>query len=171
VLVERLVDVPVALVTVLEVDRQYLPGQVGLPEPLAEALADLRSRLGDDQASWRWNRLHHAVFAHNPLGYLPVLELAFSRRVPTAGDESTVNVGPYGIGDYGQYGGAMYRQIISLGSPQDDQFILAIGQSGHVLSPFFDQYLSDWQAGRYRPLRQDRSQIAQSRTQTLRLTP
>jgi serine phosphatase RsbU (regulator of sigma subunit) len=37
VLVERLVDVPVALVTVLEDDRQYLPGQVGLPEPLAEA--------------------------------------------------------------------------------------------------------------------------------------
>ena len=35
VLVERLVDVPVALVTVLEADRQLLPGQVGLPEPLA----------------------------------------------------------------------------------------------------------------------------------------
>ena len=37
VLVERLVDVPVALVTVLAADRQYLPGQVGLPEPLASA--------------------------------------------------------------------------------------------------------------------------------------
>ncbi|MFI5890907.1 SpoIIE family protein phosphatase [Actinoplanes sp. NPDC051513] len=36
-LVERLVDVPVALVTVLEDDRQYLPGQVGLPEQLAKA--------------------------------------------------------------------------------------------------------------------------------------
>jgi serine phosphatase RsbU (regulator of sigma subunit) len=35
VLVERLVDVPVALVTVLEADRQLLPGQIGLPEPLA----------------------------------------------------------------------------------------------------------------------------------------
>jgi GAF domain-containing protein len=33
-LVERLVDVPVALVTVLGADRQFLPGQVGLPEPL-----------------------------------------------------------------------------------------------------------------------------------------
>ncbi len=36
-LVERLVDVPVALVTVLDTDRQYLPGQVGLSEPLAVA--------------------------------------------------------------------------------------------------------------------------------------
>ena len=35
VLVERLVDVPVALVTVLGADKQFLPGQVGLPEPLA----------------------------------------------------------------------------------------------------------------------------------------
>ncbi|WP_433301310.1 SpoIIE family protein phosphatase [Actinoplanes sp. CA-030573] len=36
-LVERLVDAPVSLVTVLAADRQYLPGQVGLPEPLAES--------------------------------------------------------------------------------------------------------------------------------------
>jgi serine phosphatase RsbU (regulator of sigma subunit) len=34
-LVERLVDVPVALVTVVGADRQHLAGQVGLPEPLA----------------------------------------------------------------------------------------------------------------------------------------
>lgn len=34
-IVERLVDVPVAVVTVLGVDRQHLPGQVGLPEPFA----------------------------------------------------------------------------------------------------------------------------------------
>ncbi|WP_246606162.1 SpoIIE family protein phosphatase [Paractinoplanes toevensis] len=36
-LVERLVDAPVALVTVLAADRQFLPGQVGLPEALASA--------------------------------------------------------------------------------------------------------------------------------------
>jgi GAF domain-containing protein len=34
-LVERLVDVPVALVSVLDADRQYLPGQVGLPADMA----------------------------------------------------------------------------------------------------------------------------------------
>jgi serine phosphatase RsbU (regulator of sigma subunit) len=34
-LVEQLVDAPVALVTVLSSDRQFLPGQVGLPQPLA----------------------------------------------------------------------------------------------------------------------------------------
>ncbi|WP_239162789.1 SpoIIE family protein phosphatase [Paractinoplanes rishiriensis] len=37
VLVERLVDVPVALVTVLDADRQFLPGQIGLPDHMAEA--------------------------------------------------------------------------------------------------------------------------------------
>nr|WP_255646032.1 GAF domain-containing SpoIIE family protein phosphatase [Actinoplanes polyasparticus] len=35
VLVERLVDAPVAVVTVLSRDQQHLPGQVGLPEPIA----------------------------------------------------------------------------------------------------------------------------------------
>jgi GAF domain-containing protein len=34
-LVERLVDVPVAAVTVITADRQFFPGQVGLPEHLA----------------------------------------------------------------------------------------------------------------------------------------
>ncbi|MEV4345075.1 SpoIIE family protein phosphatase [Actinoplanes sp. NPDC049596] len=34
-IVERLIDAPVALVTVLTGDRQRLPGQVGLPEPFA----------------------------------------------------------------------------------------------------------------------------------------
>ena len=37
VLVERLIETPVAVVAVLGVDRQYLPGQVGLPGPLAES--------------------------------------------------------------------------------------------------------------------------------------
>jgi len=36
-LVERLVDVPVALVTVIDAERQFVPGQVGLPSPLAES--------------------------------------------------------------------------------------------------------------------------------------
>jgi GAF domain-containing protein len=34
-LVEQLIDAPVALVTVLTGDRQFVPGQVGLPQPLA----------------------------------------------------------------------------------------------------------------------------------------
>jgi GAF domain-containing protein len=37
VLVERLIETPVALVTVLDADRQFLPGQVGLPEALAKS--------------------------------------------------------------------------------------------------------------------------------------
>ncbi|GAA0489400.1 hypothetical protein Ade02nite_73640 [Paractinoplanes deccanensis] len=36
-IVERLIDAPVALVTVLGADRQHLPGQVGLPAPFGEA--------------------------------------------------------------------------------------------------------------------------------------
>ncbi|GAA0532197.1 hypothetical protein GCM10010172_11190 [Paractinoplanes ferrugineus] len=35
VLVERLIDAPVSLVTVITADRQFLPGQVGMPEPFA----------------------------------------------------------------------------------------------------------------------------------------
>jgi GAF domain-containing protein len=37
VLVERLVDAPIAVVTVVAADRQYLPGQIGLPADFAQA--------------------------------------------------------------------------------------------------------------------------------------
>jgi penicillin amidase len=123
------------------------------------ALADLRSKLGPDLQSWRWDELHLAVFPHQPFHRIAFVRELFSRSIPNGGDRSTINIGPYGFNrDFEQYASPGYRELISLTNPNDGRFILATGQSGHFLSSHYDDYLKDWQAVRYRPMRMEHQQ-------------
>jgi len=47
----------------------------------------------------------------------------------------------------------------------------AVGQSGHVLSPHYDDALTDWSGGRTRKMRMDRAEIEQCAIGHLRLLP
>ena len=68
-IVERLVDVPVALVTVVAADRQHLPGQVGLPEPIA----------GDREMALSHSFSRHVVESGEPIIVTDVREDARMR--------------------------------------------------------------------------------------------
>ncbi len=139
---------------------------------LQDALDDLRERLGADMDRWRWDRLHLAVFPHQPFDSVPALRRLLSRAVPNGGDNSTVNVGPFSFDEpFQQTHVPGYRQIIDLADPNGGRFIHAGGQSGHFLSPHYDDYLADWQAVRYRPMRMDRDVIEAAGATTLRLEP
>ena len=48
-----------------------------------------------------------------------------------------------------------YRQIIDLSPANDSRFLDAVGESGHFLSPHYDDFLADWQAVRHRKMRMD----------------
>jgi penicillin amidase len=125
-----------------------------MSQTFRRTLGDLRSRLGPDVQSWRWDKLHVAVFPHQPFHRIAFVRELFSRSIPNGGDRSTINIGPYGFNrDFEQYAAPGYRQIVSLTNPNDGRFILSTGQSGHFLSSHYDDYLSDWQAVRYRPMR------------------
>lgn len=127
-----------------------------LGQTFRRALADLRSRLGPDVQSWRWDKLHVAVFPHQPFHRIAFVRELFSRSIPNGGDRSTINIGPYGFNrDFEQYASPGYRQLVSLTNPNDGRFILSTGQSGHFLSAHYDDFLSDWQAVRYRPMRME----------------
>jgi penicillin amidase len=140
---------------------------------LREALRDLERRLGPDPRAWRWGNLHRAVFAHQPFDRVPGLQRSFSRRLATGGDWSTICVGGAWTAarPFEQRYIAAYRQVIDLSSPDGGQFIYAMGQSGHVLSPHYDDYLADWAAGRTRPLRLERSTVDRDTRATLTLRP
>lgn len=139
-----------------------------MSQTFRRTLGDLRSRLGSDVQSWRWDQLHVAVFPHQPFHRIAFVRELFSRSIPNGGDRSTINIGPYGFNrDFEQYASPGYRQIISLTNPNDGRFILSTGQSGHFLSSHYDDYLSDWQAVRYRPMRLE----PQQGSKTLTLQP
>jgi len=121
---------------------------------------------------WRWDGLHHAIFPHQGFDTVAALRRTFSRSVPNGGDWSTPNVGAVSVDHpYDQVSVAGYRQIIDLSPANDSRFIIDVGQSGHVLSPHYDDFLEDWHAVQHRKMRTDRAEIERGALGHLRLVP
>jgi penicillin amidase len=141
-------------------------------QALGAAVTELRSLLGDDLRQWRWQDAHRAVFPHQGLDAVGLLRPFISRSRPGGGDWSTVNVGAISIErPFDQTEVPGYRQIVDLSPANDSRFLDAVGQSGHVLSPHYDDFLDDWQAVRHRPMRMDRKAIDSGALGRLMLTP
>ena len=137
-----------------------------------EALAEMQAKLGQDLHAWRWDKLHTLVLPHPPFHASRLARRLFSRRRPSFGDWSTVNFGAFTMdGSYNHGLIAGYRQIIDLSSHDNSRFIQVGGQSGHVLSSRYDDYLDDWLSLKFRPMRRDRNAIVSARSSTLHLEP
>jgi len=138
---------------------------------LHDAVSTLRLALGDDVQQWRWDAVHHAVFPH-ALDSVAPLRLLLDRSVPNGGDWSTINVGPTAVDrPFNQTEVPGYRQIVDLSPAHDSRFLDAVGQSGHFLSPHYDDFLDDWQAVRHKPMRMDRAEIERGAIGKLTLMP
>jgi Protein related to penicillin acylase len=139
---------------------------------LGDALEYLQSMQGSRIEDWRWDRIHVVVFPHQLAENNAILRRLFSRSIPNGGDRSTVNIGTFALNQvFEQRAAPGYRQLIDLSNTEPGRFIAAVGQSGHLLSPHYDDYLDDWQAGRYRPMRFDRAAVEAGRKASLRLVP
>jgi len=139
---------------------------------LRRGMADLEQRLGSDMTRWRWDAVHAAVFPHQGLDAVAALRPLLSRAVPNGGDWSTVDVGPVdALHPYEQHSVPGYREILDLSPANDSRFIDAVGESGHFLSKHYDDFQSDWQAVRYRPMRMSRQDAERGAVGQLRLTP
>jgi len=139
---------------------------------LHDGIARLTKQLGSNMRAWRWDAVHHAVFAHATFNGIPVLGRWLRREVPHGGDWSTVDVGPvFAPRPFEQHSLPGYRQIVDLSPANDSRFLDAVGQSGQVLSPHYDDALPLWAAGKHRRMRMDRADIERDATGRLRLTP
>ena len=143
-----------------------------ITKALSRGVADLTSRLGANMGSWRWDGVHRAIFPHQGLDAVGMLRPWLSRSVPNGGDWSTINVGPVSAGQrYEQRSVAGYREIIDLSPANDSRFLHAVGESGHPMSPYYDDFLPDWRAVKYRRMRMERADIDRAALGRLRLTP
>ena len=139
---------------------------------LQDALADLRGRIRSEMPQWRWDAVHRAVFPHQGLDAVWLLRPLLSRSIPNGGDWSTVDVGAVSVtSPYDQISIPGYRQIVDLSAANDSRFIDAVGESGHFLSPHYDDFLKDWQAVRHRRMRMVRADVDRGAVGTLRLLP
>jgi penicillin amidase len=139
---------------------------------LHEAVADLTGRLGTDMTRWRWDAVHWAIFPHLGFDGVTPLRALLSRSMPNGGDWSTLNVGAVATSrPYDQRAVAGYREIIDLSPANDSRFIIDVGQSGHLLSDHYDDFLEDWHAVRHRKMRMERADIEKGAIGHLRLVP
>jgi penicillin G amidase len=124
---------------------------------LNHAIADLTKRLGSNPESWQWGRIHKVHYSHFPYSeskYSPhwpsvnnyFLSFLFHRDASVGGDSSTINVGPIAYekhNRYSQFWGASYRQLINMKDASNIKFEQIIGQSGNVISEYFDNLMAD----------------------------
>ena len=139
---------------------------------LHDGVADLTERFGADMTRWRWDSVHRAVFPHQGLDSVGALRPLLSRSIPNVGDWSTVNVGTVLVDrPYTQEAIPGYRQIVDLSPANNSRFIDAVGQSGHFLSRYYDDFMTDWRDVRDRKMRMTRAEVDDGALGRLVLTP
>ncbi len=115
-------------------------------EYAAQVLEQTLARWGDNIPAW--GQLHQATFNHPVLTHTPLAFLS-DRKMPFSGGGTTVNKARYDPKDLRMVHGPSYRQVIDLAEMNNSRYIHPMGQSGHLLSPHYDDLLSLWQKGEY----------------------
>jgi penicillin amidase len=111
---------------------------------LSAALDEISQSQGRDTAKWRWDRAHIARHSHGVFGSIPLLSKFFNREVPVAGGANTLNRGDMsysGARPYVAVHGSGLRAVYDLSDLSRSRFMVALGQSGNPLSPYYDHFL------------------------------
>ncbi|HUB46066.1 MAG TPA: penicillin acylase family protein, partial [Acetobacteraceae bacterium] len=138
-----------------------------LAEALKTAVGELSARFGADPAAWRWGTAHPAVFAHPVLRAIPVLGPLTTARIPSPGDDTTIDRGGPRFGDFSSVHGAAYRGVYDLADLDRSLFVVTPGQSGNPLSRYSRNFMTRWRDGATIML----GPKPESITATLHLTP
>ncbi|MFY7963118.1 MAG: penicillin acylase family protein, partial [Elsteraceae bacterium] len=144
---------------------------------LLSTLEKISTKYGKDVNSWRWGATHQALHAHPAFGRLPVLADLFNIVLPSDGGDDTVNRGQVGRGrdgdplNFTHVHGAGYRAVYDLADLANSRLMIATGQSGHPLSPHYQDLAEAWRDGLTRTLAGSREEIEARKAKRLSLTP
>jgi penicillin amidase len=95
-----------------------------------------------------WGEAHVARFVNPLLSALPVVGGLYTVSEPVGGDGSTIlAMHFYGSGDYSSDFGPGFRAVYDLADLNRSRFMLAPGQSGHILSPHYRDLAPLWARG------------------------
>ena len=101
--------------------------------------------------TWSWGVAHPASFAHSAFANIPLLGRYTNLAMPSGGGNYTVNRGVSRINDeaspFANVHGAGYRAVYDLSDLSRSRFMIATGQSGNPMSPFYRDMLKAWRDG------------------------
>lgn len=113
----------------------------------------LTARQGADMKKWRWGRENVAMLRHKFYSHIPVLDRLSDLSVESSGDFYTLDRGGGTENDgdhpFARTQGAGYRGIYDLANPDASRFMIATGESGHILSRHYGDLAPLWNEGRY----------------------
>jgi penicillin amidase len=144
-----------------------------LADALTAAVAELRTRLGDDLSTWRWGALHRCAPHHPLAGDDPERARRLNPPpVEVGGEGDTVFAAahPAGYG-YGVTTASVARYVFDLADWDQSRWIVPLGTSGEPTSPHFADQQQAWAAGELVPMRYSWEAITDAAESTTTLRP
>jgi penicillin amidase len=144
-----------------------------LTRSLKQAVEWLRAELGPDMKRWTWGRIHRVGFPH-AMGVQKPLDQVFNRGpFPVGGDTDTpCQTAMLPDAPYDEKACApSFRQIVDMGDLSKSISMHAPGQSGHVGSGHYDDFIDPWLNGGYHPMLWKREQVEAEAEGRLTLKP
>ncbi len=141
---------------------------------LDDALVWIAERHPGTLESLRWGDAHQATHDHPVLGRVPGLGWLVNIRQSTSGGDHTLMRGLTagdGPDPFLNVHGAGYRAIYDFADPESSVFVIATGQSGHVLSRHYDDLGVLWRRGEYVPMTLDPDLARAGAVGIMRLEP
>jgi penicillin amidase len=141
---------------------------------LDKAADALSAQLGPDPLQWQWKKVHSLEHKH-PLGILPVAGKWFNvGPFPVNGGQETLNNLDFFLDSTGLYpvkSGPALRRIVDFTTPRQAYSVNPTGQSGHFMSPHYDDQAKMFAEGGRRPEHVDRAAMARARIAKMTLKP
>jgi penicillin amidase len=134
-----------------------LKRDAAITHALADAMNQLRTKLGSDPSQWSWGKLHQAHFDH-PLASTWPLNFIFGvSSLERPGDSVTVNVGgddsfSTDPPDFDQHTVSSMREIIDLSNLDNTLWIITTGESDQPFSAHYNDLNPLWNLNHYRQM-------------------
>jgi penicillin G amidase len=142
---------------------------------LRDAADELRERLGDTPADWRWGDLHRLTLRNASFGRsgVGVIEWLFNGDAsPTSGGADAVNATSWTpTAGYAVDWVPSMRMIVDMSNLDGSRWVNLTGVSGHAFSPHYLDQFDLWRRGETLPMRWNRDRVATEARDTQRLTP
>lgn len=148
------------------------PEQI-VTKSFGEAVAQLKTRLGDDIKQWQWGKLHAATFRNQSLGQsgvAPIERLLNRGPYPASGASSAVNAVGHNE-SLAVVSVPSLRMVLDLADFNRSELIHTTGQSGHSGHSHYDDMIQAWLDNKFNPLLWSRADIERNANGTLTLTP
>ena len=119
-----------------------------LGQALDEALALIVKRDGADMSQWRWGAEHVSLLQHKVFSHVPLLDRISDLSVPSSGGFYTLDRGggfetPLDK-PFARTHGPGFRGLYDLADPAKSRFMITTGQSGHIFSPHYRDFVPLW---------------------------